>query len=82
MSIKRITVSVPEEVARKIKNAAGTLPVSTWVTDLISEHLDDAELERQWLEFYRDVNPGREDVRRADTMFKRLTKPPRRRRAA
>ena len=82
MSIKRITVSVPEEVARRIKSAAGALPVSTWVTELISEHLDDAALERQWLEFCRDVKPGREAAHRAATMFKRLTKPPRRRRAA
>ena len=82
MAIKRITVSVPEEVARRIKNAAGSTPISTWVTDLIKDHLEDAELERKWLEFVTTVKPRREDIRRADTMFKRMAKSPRRRRAA
>jgi|RhiMetdeSRZDD1v2_1073273.scaffolds.fasta_scaffold1948236_2 hypothetical protein len=75
MSIRRITISVPEEVASRIKRAAGETPVSTWVTELIEEHLDDTELERQWEAFYRDVSPTREDSRRARAMFKRLTKP-------
>lgn len=82
MSIRRITISVPESVAARIKDAAGTTPVSTWVTELVEEHLDDAELERQWEEFCRDVAPRREDVRRAAAIFKRLSKPARRRGAA
>jgi len=82
MSIRRITVSVPEEVATRIKKAAGATPVSAWLTDLIEQHLDDAELERQWQAFYRAVSPSRRDIQRAEAMFNRLTKPPRRRRAA
>jgi hypothetical protein len=82
MAIRRITLSVPEEVAGRIKKAAGNKPVSAWVTDLIEEHLDDAELERHWEEFYQNVGPSREDVRRADAMFKRLTRDGRRRGAA
>jgi hypothetical protein len=82
MSIKRITISVPDEVAARIKEAAGETPVSAWVTELIEEHLDDAELERQWQEFYRDVAPKRADLRRAEALLERLTKPSRRRGAA
>jgi hypothetical protein len=82
MSIRRITISVPEDVAARIKAAAGTTPVSTWVTELVEEHLDEAELERQWEEFYRTVAPKRADVARAEAIFKRLTKPARRRGAA
>jgi len=84
MSIRRITLSVPERIAVRIKNAAGTTPVSAWVTQLIEEHLDDLELELEWRwrEFYRDVAPTREDMRRADAKFKRLVGPARRRRAA
>ena len=82
MSIRRITLSVPERIAVQIKNAAGTTPVSAWVTQLIEEHLDDLELERRWREFYRDVAPTREDVRRAGAKFKRLVGPARRRRTA
>ena len=72
MSIRRITISVPEAVAGQIKKAAGKKPVSTWVTEVIEEHLDEAELERQWEAFYRDVNPTREDRRRAEQKLKRL----------
>lgn len=82
MSIRRITLSVPERIAVRIKNAAGATPVSAWVTQLIEEHLDDVELERRWRELYRDVAPTREDVRRAEAKFKRLVGPARRRRAA
>lgn len=82
MTIRRITISVPEQVAGRIKEAAGGRPVSAWVTDLITEHLDDAELERLWAEFYRDVAPKRAQVRRADAMFTRLVRGSRRRGAA
>jgi hypothetical protein len=82
MSIRRITISVPEAVAARIKKAAGNVPVSSWVTDVIEARLDDAELEQQWLEFYRDVGPSRADVRRADATFKRLVGGARKRGAA
>lgn len=74
MTIKRITLSVPEPVARRIKKAAGTTPVSAWVTAVVEERLEDAELERQWLAFYRDVCPTAADVKRADALYKRLVK--------
>lgn len=82
MAIRRITLSVPEQVAVRIKKAAGATPVSAWVTQLIEEHLDDVELERQWAEFYRDVAPTREDSRRAAAKLKGLVRPARRRDAA
>lgn len=82
MTIRRITISVPERVAGRIKKAAGKKPVSSWVSDLIGEHLDDAELELQWRAFYRDVAPKRADIRRADAVFGRLTGRQRRRGAA
>ena len=73
MTIRRITISVPEDIAKRIKKAAGNRPVSTWVTDLVEEHLDDATLERQWEQLYEEVSPKPAEVRRADAMFKRLT---------
>ncbi len=81
MSTKRITISVPADVAARIKRAAGTQPVSTWVTELVEDHLDDAELERQWQEFYESVNPRPRDKRKAATMLSRLVKRKRRRAA-
>jgi hypothetical protein len=82
MSIRRITISVPEETASRIKKAAKGMPVSSWVTDLIEEHLDDTELERQWQEFYAAVNPSRKDVKRAEAVHARLTRGRRRKGAA
>jgi len=81
MSIARITISVPVATAARIKKAAGDTPVSAWVTETIEERLDDAELENLWREFYRSVRPRREDIRRADAMFRRLTRPQRRKSA-
>lgn len=77
MGIRRITISVPEQVAARIKKAAGKKAVSTWLTELVEEHLDDEALERQWEEFYRTVRPSPADERRAEATFKRLvgTKP-------
>lgn len=82
MAIKRITISVPDAVAARIKKAAAGAPVSAWVTGLIEERLDDAELERKWLEFYESVKPSKKDVGRSEAMFARLTKSKRRRGAA
>jgi hypothetical protein len=82
MSIRRITISVPEEVAGRIKKAAGDTPVSAWVTDIVEGHLNDAELERQWQRFYRDVNPSRNDTRRAEAIHRRLTQRSSRRKVA
>jgi hypothetical protein len=82
MSIERITISVPSTVAARIKKAAGDTPVSAWVTGVIEDHLDDAELDRLWQDFYASVRPRRADVRRADAILRRLTKPSRPKRAA
>jgi hypothetical protein len=82
MAIKRITISVPEEVANRVKKAAGEKPVSTWVTELIEEHLDDEELNRRWESFYRDVNPGPRAEQSAEKLLDELTRPRRRKKSA
>lgn len=82
MSIKRITISVPEATAARIKKAAGRAPVSAWVTELIEERLDDAELERAWATFVREVAPSARHRRRADALYQRLTKAPRKKTSA
>jgi hypothetical protein len=82
MSIKRITISVPADTARRIKKAAAGRPLSTWLIEVVERHLDQAELERQWEAFYADVAPSKEAQRRAEAMHRRLTAPARRRGAA
>jgi hypothetical protein len=82
MSIRRITISVPEEVAVRIKKAAKGTPVSAWLTERITEHFDDQELDGLWQDFVRDVAPTAADTRKAEALYARLTKPTKRRRAA
>jgi len=72
MTIKRITLSVPEELADKIKQAAGEKPVSAWVTEKIEHELNDAELERQWIEFYNSLNPSAADTAWVESALHRL----------
>lgn len=81
MSIKRITISVPNETAARIKKAAEGMSVSAWLTGVVEERLADGDMERLWREFYETVRPRRNDIRRADALFDRLTGR-RRRRAA
>ncbi len=81
MSIKRITISVPYDTAARIKKAAGRMPVSAWVTEVVHERLEDRELDRLWREFYQSVRPRPSDIRRADAIFDRLTKRRRRKTA-
>jgi hypothetical protein len=82
MSIRRITISVPAATAARIKKAAGRMPVSAWVTGVIEERIEDVELERLWREFYESLAPRAADIKRADAMFRRLTKGSRRTSAA
>jgi DNA gyrase inhibitor GyrI len=82
MSTRRITICVPEDIARRIKKAAANVSVSAWVTDVVEASLNDAELERAWEAFYASVGPSSQDKRRANTIFNRLTRPSRRKRAA
>lgn len=64
MAAVRITLSVPDELADRIKEAAGDGTVSGWVVKVIEEYLaEDEELERQfvaWLE----AHPVDEEIRR------------------
>jgi hypothetical protein len=57
------------------------MAVSAWVTEVVEERLEDREMERLWRDFYKAVRPRRNDIRRADALFDRLTRR-RRRRAA
>lgn len=82
MSIRRITISVPEKTARKLKKAAGKQPVSAYLTGLIEERLTADEFQRLWEEFYRSVPMTKKDIAEGDAMYARLTRRPRRRRAA
>jgi hypothetical protein len=74
MAVSRITLSLPKAVTIRIKKIAGRTPVSTWVTALIEEHLDERELNEKWLAFYAGVNPQPQDVRKARDIVTRAQK--------
>lgn len=84
MSIRRITISVPSELAAKVKKAAGARPVSAYITSLIEEKLEDDRLEAEWERYVRDVHERAtpEEVARADAMFQRVTSTKKRSRRA
>lgn len=79
MSTRRLTVSVPEATAKKLKKAALGRSVSSWVTEVIEEKLDESRLEQEWRELYEDVAPTAADRKKADAMFAELVRPRRRR---
>jgi hypothetical protein len=64
MAAVRITLSVPDELATRIKKAAGEGTVSGWIVKVIEEHFaEDVELERQFLEWL-DAHPVDEETQR------------------
>ena len=72
MSIRRITLSVQEEVAQRIKKAAGSTPVSSWVAEVIAAHIDEEALEREFESFCEAHQPSSAEKRRVDAMMSRL----------
>jgi Arc/MetJ-type ribon-helix-helix transcriptional regulator len=74
MATKRITVSVPAEVATRIKRAAGRRhSVSEWVTNAVTRTLEEEDVTRRFLEFCDGVNASSSDEKRAEESFGRIT---------
>ena len=79
MSTRRVTVSVPEATAKKLKRATAGRSVSSWVTELIEEKLDESRLEQEGRALYAEVDPSPADRKKADALFSELVRPRRRR---
>jgi hypothetical protein len=77
MPRRQITIRVSATLAARIKKAAGRLPISAWAARVIEERLDDADHERMWREFHGRVRPRAVDVKRADEIFEKITRPSR-----
>ena len=74
MATKRITVSVPAEVATRIKRAAGqSHSVSAWVTNAVTRTLEEEDLTRRFLEFCDGVKASSSDEKRAKRSFDQIT---------
>lgn len=72
MTIKRVTISLPAELAEKLSAAAGDRPVSAYLADLIQGHLEDAELGRLWEEYVAGVGVTPDDIATADQVLDEL----------
>lgn len=75
MATKRITVSVPSEIATRIKRAAGrSHSVSEWVTNAVRRTLEEEDLMRRFLEFCDGVKATPAQEKRAKASFDQITK--------
>ena len=74
MPTKRITVSVPVEVAARIKRAAaGRRSVSEWVTAAVTQQLEADDSRRRFLEFCDATSATAGEQARAIASFERIT---------
>lgn len=72
MATRRVTVSLPEELAEKLKEQAGDRSVSALVTDILEERLERRELDRLWADYLRDVGASESDLAEADGILNDL----------
>jgi hypothetical protein len=73
MAIKRVTVSLPEELAARVSAAAGERSVSAYIAALLGEHLEASELERLWREYVDEIGVSADDIAAADEVLDELT---------
>lgn len=73
MATKRITVSLPVQVAARLKRAAGREhSVSEWVAEAVTRSLDEEDLKRRFLEFCDSVKASAAEQRRARAAFDQI----------
>lgn len=81
MTITRVTISMPKELAAKVKKAAGKKPVSAWLTEMVQDRLGEQDLERVWNEYFAEMTFTKRETRDARDRLDRLTKRKRKRAA-
>lgn len=75
MATKRITVSVPAEIATRIKRAAGrSHSVSEWVTSAVTRTLEEQDVRRRFLEFCDSVKATPAQETQAKASFDRIVR--------
>jgi len=73
VTIKRVTISLPEELVDSVRGVVGDGSMSAYVADLIREHLQDDDLDALWRAFVADVGLSADDVTAADRVLDELT---------
>lgn len=75
MATKRITISLPVDTARRIKQAAGPeRSVSDWVAGAVARSLEEEDLRRRFLEFCEETSATPDELADVDAAFARITK--------
>lgn len=75
MPTKRITISLPDETATRIKQAAGReRSVSEWVAGAVARSLEEEDLRRRFLEFCDAVSATPKQHAQVDAAFVWITK--------
>lgn len=72
MTTRRVTVSLPEELAEKLREQAGERSVSAFVADILEERLERRELDRLWADYLRDTGVSASDLTEADAILNDL----------
>ena len=81
MATKRITVSLPLEVAVQMERAAArTASVSAWVTDAVTRTLGEEQLRDRFLAFCDGVPATAAEEKQAKVSFDRIVRPKKARR--
>lgn len=75
MATKRITISLPVDTAKRIKQAAGReRSVSEWVASAVARSLEEEDLRRRFLEFCDETSASPKELAAVDAAFARITK--------
>ena len=68
----RVTISLPEDLARRLHDEAGSGSVSAYVAALIGDHFESADLDALWAEYVDDVGVTPDDIASADALLDAL----------
>lgn len=75
MATKRITVSLPTDIANRIKRAVGRRrSVSEWVANAVTRTLEEEDLKQRFLEFCDDVKATPAEEKQAQASFDRIAR--------
>jgi Arc/MetJ-type ribon-helix-helix transcriptional regulator len=75
MATKRITISVPVEVAKRIRVAAGkSHSISEWVASAVERTLEDEDVKLRFIAWCVQTPASEEDERKVGQAFDRIRK--------
>jgi hypothetical protein len=76
VGIKRVTVSLPEDLADRVTAAAGERSVSAYIAAVLGAHLETSQVDDLWRAYVSDVGVTASDIAAADEILDALTATP------